>query len=64
MVLGGFGSIPGAIIGSMILGMTEAFANTYWPQWSSLFFYGTILLILIFRPQGLKGTRTREDVAA
>ncbi len=44
--------------------MTEAFANTYWPQWSSLFFYGTILLILIFRPQGLKGTRTREDVAA
>jgi len=64
VVLGGFGSIPGAVIGSLILGMTEAFANTYWPQWSSLFFYGTILLILIFRPQGLMGTRTREDVAA
>ncbi|MDO8310029.1 MAG: branched-chain amino acid ABC transporter permease [Actinomycetota bacterium] len=63
VVLGGFGSIPGAIIGSMILGLTESFANTYLPQWSSLFFYGTILLILLFRPQGLMGTRTREDVA-
>lgn len=63
VVLGGFGSIPGAVIGSMILGITEAFANTYVPQWSSLFFYGTILLILLVRPQGLMGTRTREDVA-
>ncbi|MBI1350608.1 MAG: branched-chain amino acid ABC transporter permease [Actinomycetales bacterium] len=63
VVLGGFGSIPGAVIGSLILGMTEAFANTYLPQWSSLFFYGTILLILLFRPHGLMGAKTREDVA-
>jgi branched-chain amino acid transport system permease protein len=63
VVLGGFGSIPGAVIGSLILGMTEAFANTYLPQWSSIFFYGTILLILLFRPNGLMGARTREDVA-
>jgi branched-chain amino acid transport system permease protein len=64
VVLGGFGSIPGAITGAMILGVTEAFANTYLPQWSSLFFYGAILLILLFRPQGLMGTKTREDVVA
>lgn len=63
VVLGGFGSIPGAVIGSMILGVTEAFANTYVPQWSSLFFYGTILLILLVRPQGIMGAKTREDVA-
>jgi branched-chain amino acid transport system permease protein len=63
VVLGGFGSIPGAVIGSMILGISEAFANTYVPQWSSLFFYGTILLILLFRPQGIMGAKTREDVA-
>ena len=63
VVLGGFGSVPGAVIGSMILGVTEAFANTYVPQWSSLFFYGTILLILLFRPQGIMGAKTREDVA-
>ena len=63
VVLGGMGSIPGAVIGSMILGITEAFANTYVPQWSSLFFYGAILLILLIRPQGLMGTKTREDVA-
>ncbi|MEZ5115357.1 MAG: branched-chain amino acid ABC transporter permease [Candidatus Nanopelagicales bacterium] len=62
VVLGGFGSIPGAVIGSMILGITESFANTYLPQWSSLFFYGTILVILLFRPQGIMGMRTREDV--
>lgn len=64
VILGGFGSIPGAVIGAMLLGITEAFANTYLPQWSSLFFYGAILIVLLVRPQGIMGTKTREDVAA
>jgi len=63
VVLGGFGSIPGAVIGALILGLTESFAAAYVPEWSSLFFYGVILLILLFRPHGLLGERTREDVA-
>lgn len=64
VVLGGFGSIPGAVIGAMILGVSEALAAAYVPEWSALFFYGVILLILLFRPNGLMGQRTREDVAA
>ncbi len=62
IVLGGLGSIPGAVAGSLLLGVMEAFAVTYVPQWSTLFFYGTILAILVFRPQGLMGSVTREDV--
>lgn len=63
VVLGGFGSIPGAITAALLLGTMEAFASTYVPQWAPLFFYGTILLILVFRPQGIMGSKTREDVA-
>ncbi|MFM1918209.1 MAG: hypothetical protein RJB01_1724 [Actinomycetota bacterium] len=63
IVLGGMGSIPGAIIASMVLGVSEAFAQAYVPQWSSAFFYGAILLILLFRPHGIMGAKTREDVA-
>lgn len=63
IVLGGMGSIPGAIIASMLLGVSEAFAQAYVPQWSSAFFYGAILLILLFRPHGIMGAKTREDVA-
>jgi len=64
IVLGGMGSVPGAILAAMILGISEAFANAYVPQWSSVFFYGVILVMLLFRPHGLLGEKTREDVAA
>jgi len=63
VVLGGLGSIPGAVIAALLLGTMEAFATTYIPEWAPIFFYGTILLILVFRPQGLMGVKTRVDVA-
>lgn len=62
IVLGGMGSIPGAIIASLLLGVSESIAQAYVPQWSSAFFYGAILLILLFRPHGIMGEKTREDV--
>lgn len=64
IVLGGMGSIPGAIIASMLLGISESIASAYIPQWAPVFFYGAILVILLFRPHGLLGEKTREDVAA
>lgn len=64
IVLGGMGSIPGAIIASMLLGISESIASAYVPQWAPVFFYGAILVILLFRPHGLLGEKTREDVAA
>jgi branched-chain amino acid transport system permease protein len=63
IVLGGMGSLPGAIIGSIVLGITEAAGNTYAPQWTILFFYGVIMLVLLFKPEGILGARTRIDSA-
>ena len=63
IVLGGMGSLPGAIIGSILLGISEAAGNTYAPQWTILFFYSVIMLTLLFRPEGILGAKTRKDSA-
>lgn len=65
IVLGGMGSLPGALIGALVLGLAETLTATYGSlRWSTLVFYGVILVVLLMRPQGLFGTRLREDVAA
>jgi branched-chain amino acid transport system permease protein len=65
IVLGGMGSLPGALAGALILGLAETLTATYWSlQWSTLVFYVVIMLVLLLRPQGLFGSRLREDVAA
>lgn len=63
IVLGGMGSLPGAIVGSLILGITEAAGNTYAPKWTILFFYGVIILALLFKPEGILGAHVRDDSA-
>ena len=45
----------------MLLGIVEAAGNTYAPQWTILFFYGVIILSLLFKPEGLLGARSRKD---
>jgi len=65
IVLGGMGSLPGALVGAMVLGLAETLTATYGSlRWSTLIFYIVILVVLLFRPQGLFGTRLREDVVA
>lgn len=65
IVLGGMGSLPGALVGALTLGLAEALTGTYISlRWSSLVFYGVIAVVLIFRPQGLFGARLREDAVA
>jgi branched-chain amino acid transport system permease protein len=64
VVLGGLGSVPGAVIAAMILGVGEALMSTYVsPLWSPALSIFLIFFILAVRPQGLLGTRLREDVA-
>jgi branched-chain amino acid transport system permease protein len=64
VVLGGMGSLPGALTGALILGMAETLTATYGGlQWSTLVFYLVIMAVLLVRPQGLFGTRLREDAA-
>jgi branched-chain amino acid transport system permease protein len=65
IVLGGLGSLPGAILGALLIGIGESLTATYIsPQWTTAVPYVVIFLVLLGRPQGLMGARLREDVAA
>lgn len=61
VVIGGMGSIPGSIIAALLLGVLESFGAVYL-SYSYRDAYGLVLLIviLVFRPQGLFGERARE----
>jgi branched-chain amino acid transport system permease protein len=62
VVLGGMGSLPGALVGALILGLAETLTATYGSlRWSTLVFYLVIMIVLLVRPQGLFGARLRED---
>lgn len=62
IIVGGMGSLPGALIGGLILGIAEVFAIQYiGSSWRDLIAFGLLFLILLVRPQGLFGkTRVRE----
>ncbi len=62
-VLGGIGSIPGAVLGGFILGWTESFATGYISSdYEDIFAFALLVLILIFRPAGLLGKSTSQKV--
>ncbi|MCQ9616332.1 high-affinity branched-chain amino acid ABC transporter permease LivH [Paenalcaligenes niemegkensis] len=55
-VLGGIGSIPGAMLGGVLLGLAETFAAAYISsQYKDIVAFGLLVLILLFRPTGLLG---------
>jgi branched-chain amino acid transport system permease protein len=62
-VLGGFGSIPGALVGGVIIGVIETLAGFYLPQgWKDIAAYIVLLAVLMLKPEGLFGERTRKKV--
>ncbi len=62
-VLGGIGSIPGAMLGALILGLTEAFATGYVSSdYEDVFAFALLVLILIFRPAGIMGKQPTQKV--
>lgn len=57
VIMGGLGSIPGALIGGFVLGFVDSFGQTYLGSYSYMFAFAFIMLVLIIRPQGLMGKR-------
>jgi branched-subunit amino acid ABC-type transport system permease component len=68
LILGGFTSVPGAIVGGLIIGVGEKLAEVYWGQAIGIdaienwFAYVMALVFLLFRPQGLFGEKIIERV--
>lgn len=55
VIIGGLGSVLGAAIGAVAIGVIEAFAQVYLPTYSVLITFGAMVAVLAFRPQGILG---------
>ena len=62
-VLGGIGSIPGAVVGGVVIGLVRALASAYvGERWTGAIVFAILIVILVFRPEGLLGRGTKEKV--
>jgi branched-chain amino acid transport system permease protein len=62
-VVGGIGSIPGAMLGGLLVGLAEAFAGGYLGgRWADLTVFGILILVLLVRPSGLLGRAEIQKV--
>jgi branched-chain amino acid transport system permease protein len=62
-VLGGFGSLPGAMVGGLIIGITESLSGYYLPEgWKDVAAWIILIGVLIIRPQGLFGIQEKKKV--
>jgi branched-chain amino acid transport system permease protein len=58
VITGGLGSMPGALLGGILIGLTEAMAGLFFtPSAKSMFAFAILVLVLLFRPQGIMGRR-------
>ena len=64
VIIGGFGSISGSLIASLLLGVLASVLGTYAPTLADFSLYIPMLLILVLRPQGIRGGATREVAIA
>ena len=62
-IIGGFGSIPGAVVGGVLIGVIESMAGFYLPQgWKDVAPYVVLLMVLLLKPEGLFGHHVRKKV--
>ena len=60
-VMGGIGNLKGAVVGGLIIGVIQAVSDDYaQPVWTNAIVFAILILIMVFRPQGLFGEETRE----
>ena len=62
IVLGGLGSIPGAVMGGFAIGLIEAFVPGEWSAYKDAVAFGILFVMLMVRPQGLLGRRLIQKV--
>jgi branched-chain amino acid transport system permease protein len=55
VVIGGIGSIKGAFLGAMLIGLADTFGAVYAPQFAGMLVYALMAAVLIWRPAGLFG---------
>ena len=58
VIVGGMGSVPGAAIGALLIGMAEQFGQAYAPTYSVVFTFVIMIVALAFRPRGVLGKTT------
>ena len=62
-VVGGFGSLPGAIVGGLVIGLVEALSGFYLPEgFKDVAAYVVVLVMLMVKPNGLFGENLRKKV--
>jgi branched-chain amino acid transport system permease protein len=62
-VLGGIGSIPGAVVGGLVIGLVRALSSAYvGERWTGAIVFAILIVILVFRPEGLLGKAAKEKV--
>jgi branched-chain amino acid transport system permease protein len=62
-VVGGFGSLPGALVGGLVIGVVEALAGFYLPEgFKDIAAYVVVLVMLVVKPNGLFGENTTKKV--
>ena len=62
-VLGGIGNLPGAVLGGIVIGLVRSLGSQYVDEkWTSALVFAILIILLVFRPSGLLGARTREKV--
>ena len=60
IILGGMGNVFGAAVGALIIGFVESFGATYFsPAYKDFFAFFIIIIVLLFRPQGIFGSKER-----
>lgn len=55
IVLGGIGSFSGALVGGLLIGIIQSVMSSIWPAGAQLMIFGSMALVLLFRPNGLMG---------
>ncbi len=55
VIVGGMGSIPGAALGALLIGLAEQFGSIYFPTYAVVLTFVILVLVLAFRPHGLMG---------